>query len=131
MLLTPHSSLLTPHTSHLTPPPSLLTPPHVPQAMENAQLRRSFGLDDDATGVRVRGTVPLSAAAEMLQKDDLILRVQGHAIANDGSFAVGAQERLSFVHLIHLLYPGEQVELLLWRDRQTVRVSVPVAPIAR
>ena len=65
--------------------------------MDNEQLRRSFGLAAETTGVRVRGTVPLSAAAEALRKDDLILQVQGHTIANDGSFAVGAQERLFLV----------------------------------
>ena len=45
-------------------------------------------------GVLVRGLSPLAAAASMLRRDDVILSVGDQAIANDGSFAVGAQARL-------------------------------------
>lgn len=64
------------------------------QAMDNEQLRKFYRLPK-AAGVRVRGVVPLAAAANYLKTDDIILQVQGHPIANDGSFAVGAQVKLA------------------------------------
>ena len=66
-------------------------------------------------GVLIRGISPLAAAAGLLQRDDVILSLGGQPIANDGSFAVGAQERLSFQHIIHLKFPGETVRLQILR----------------
>ena len=86
-------------------------PPHPPsQALENEQLRAYYGLDDAVhTGVLVRGVAPLAAAASYLQRDDVLLALAHQPIANDGSFAVGAQERLSFQHLIHMRFPREPI----------------------
>lgn len=63
------------------------------QAMENEQLRRCYGMAEGQTGVLVRGLVPLADAMHFLQRGDVLLAAQGHTIANDGSFAVGAQAR--------------------------------------
>ncbi|KAL1524518.1 hypothetical protein AB1Y20_019411 [Prymnesium parvum] len=101
------------------------------QAMDNGQLRRFYRLPPARTGVLVRGVLPLAAAASLLQRHDVIMEVQGQIIANDGSFAVGAQERLSFVHLIHLLFPGDSVKLVIWRNDTALALSVPVQPLGR
>lgn len=101
------------------------------QTMDNQQLRRFHGLPETASGVLVRGVLPLAMAARLIKRGDVILRAQGYAIANDGSFAVGARERLSFVHLIHLLFPGDEIELTIWRDGSELSLSVPVQPVAR
>jgi S1-C subfamily serine protease len=102
------------------------------QALENEQLRRYYGLDDTKhSGVLVRGLSPLAAAASMLRRDDVILSVGDHAVANDGSFAVGAQERLSFQHLIHLRYPGELVPVQILRGGKILTLCVPVQPLHR
>ena len=50
------------------------------------------------------GVLPLSACAQqsLVFRGDVLLEIDGHKIADDGTFAVGQQERLSFQHLIHL-----------------------------
>mmetsp|Transcript_97269 Transcript_97269/g.275228 ORF Transcript_97269/g.275228 Transcript_97269/m.275228 type:complete len:221 (-) Transcript_97269:70-732(-) len=59
------------------------------------------------------------------------MAIDGHRVANDATFAVGQQERLSFQHLVQLKFPGERVELQLLRGGREVSVSVPVGPLRR
>ena len=102
------------------------------QALENEQLRRYYNLDDSIhSGVLIRGLSPLAAASGILKRDDVILALGGQRIANDGSFAVGAQERLSFQHIIHLKFPGETVKMEILRNNETLSLSVPVQPLRR
>ena len=79
----------------------------------------------------VRGVAPLAAASDYLQRDDVLLALEGNPIANDGSFAVGAQERLSFQHLIHVRFPRETVSLRVLRAGQALELAVPVQPLRR
>jgi len=81
--------------------------------------------------VLIRGVAPLAAAASALRRDDVLLALAGERIANDGSFAVAAQERLSFQHLIHTRFPGEPVSMLVLRDGVELELSVPVQPLPR
>ena len=105
------------------------------QALENEQLRGLAGLGsgDDAgrTGVLVRGLSPLSAAASVLRRGDVVLALDGHRIANDGTFSVAAQERLSFQHIIHRRFPGEEVQVRVLRDGEERELAVPVQPLRR
>lgn len=101
------------------------------QALENEQLRQYYGIDDSRSGVLVRGLSPLSAAAGVLERDDVLLALDGKPIANDGSFAVGAQERLSFQHIIHLKFPQETVRVRVLRRCEELELSVPVQPLRR
>jgi len=79
----------------------------------------------------VRGILPLSSAAGLVRSGDVILALDGRQLANDATFAVGRQERLSFQHLIHLKFPGDTCECLLLRDGAEVTVHVPVKPMRR
>lgn len=95
------------------------------QGLENDQLRESLNLGH-RTGVYVRGLLPLSPARDILQPGDVILELENQRISNDGTFYVGFQERLSFVYLIQLKFPGQKVHLKVWRDKMK-EVSVEVA----
>ena len=67
-------------------------------------------MPDDKSGVLVRGVVPVARAFEHLRRGDVLLALDGKEVANDGSFAVGQQERLMFQHLIHMKMAGEMWE---------------------
>ena len=101
------------------------------QALENEQLRAYYRVDSSRSGVLVRGLSPLSAARGLLQRDDVLLELDGKPIANDGTFAVGAQERLSFQHLIHLKFPGDEVDVRVLRGDREMALRVPVQPLRR
>lgn len=101
------------------------------QTLENQQLRDFVGIGHETTGVLVRGLTPLSTAARLLEQGDVIMVMDGQQIANDGTFLIGRQERLSFQHLIHLKFPGEQVNISVLRGGENVNVQVPVRPMGR
>jgi S1-C subfamily serine protease len=103
------------------------------QALENEELRRYCGLTDGGhhSGVLIRGLSPLSAAAGLLRRGDVLTRLDGHRIAYDGTFLVGPQERLSFQHIVHRRFSGEEVLVSVLRDGEELHVSVPVQPIRR
>lgn len=99
------------------------------QALENEQLRDFVGMAKGQTGVLVCGIGPLVPAASQLRRNDVILEMDGQIIANDGSFAVGPKERLSFLHLIHLKFPKESVVLKILRGGNEMTMVVSVAPV--
>jgi len=101
------------------------------QALENEQLREYYGVDGARSGVLVRGLSPLAAAASVLKRGDVILRLDSKEIANYGSIAVGAQERLSFQHIIHLKVPSDTVNVSVLREGEEVELMVPVQPLRR
>ena len=102
------------------------------QSLENQQLRDVHQLGA-RSGVLIRGVLPLSACAQqsLVFRGDVLLELDGQKLADDGTFAVGQQERLSFQHLIHLKFAGEPVKLRLLREGAEVVVDVPVYPQAR
>lgn len=55
------------------------------QPTENSQLREHFHMRPDMTGVLISKINPLSDAAKVLKKDDIILAFDGVPIANDGT----------------------------------------------
>jgi len=99
------------------------------QALENPQLHEQLGMGE-RSGVLIRGVLPLSECArrDLVQRDDILLAIDGQPIADDGTFAVGQQERLSFQHLIHLKFDGQTVRLRLLRGGDELTVDVPVHP---
>ena len=95
------------------------------QALENEQLRRLLGLEDDdstdhpvtagsgLSGVLVRGVAPLAAANGFLRRDDVIVEIAHQKIANDGSFAVAPQERLALALTLMLTTTSNTTRLLV------------------
>ncbi len=100
------------------------------QALDNAQLRDYKGLGE-RSGVMLRGIVPTAPASEVLERGDVLLELEGRSIANDGTIAVGQQERLSFQHPIHLKFPGELVKLKILRQDKELELEVPVRPLPK
>jgi len=59
----------------------------------------------------LRPYIKLSPSAGLLHKDDVLLAVDGRAVANDGTVSFRGWERVSFDHLISLKQPGEEALL--------------------
>jgi len=100
--------------------------------LENPHMRRYHGLADDQSGVLIHGLVPLGGAKGILEKNDVLLAVDGHSVANDGSFAVGqGQQRLSFEALIHQRFPGESIPVRVLRQGQILERQIPLSHVRR
>jgi len=101
------------------------------QALDNPQLRAYLDIGEGAGGVLLRGVSSTSPAAAVLRRGDVLLELDGHAIANDGSFAIGGQERLSFAHLVHLKFANQSTRAAVLRDGAWLELEVPVEPLPK
>jgi S1-C subfamily serine protease len=93
--------------------------------MDAPAARRRAGLQDGETGVRVDFVHPGSPAAAVLQAGDILMRLDGEVLANDGTFAWGEQ-RLQLPAIIDRFQVGQSAEALVLRGGQRVSVRVPL-----
>jgi len=97
--------------------------------LENPAARRAVGLETTASGVLVELVFPGSSADGHLQEGDILVEVNGHAIANDGSVAV-ADRRLALMVVVDHLQSGESVRLGIVREGQRLDIEFPIESFA-
>jgi predicted metalloprotease with PDZ domain len=95
--------------------------------LENPAAQRKAGMDEGETGVRVDLVFPDSSADGHLREGDVLLAIQGHRVANDGTVAID-ELRLDHGVLLDRAQAGETVELTLLREGQRLSVNVTMAP---
>jgi S1-C subfamily serine protease len=93
--------------------------------LENPAARRAAGMTEDESGVSVFFVFPGSSAEGHVRTGDVLLQVQGHDVANDGTVAVDGL-RFELGVLVDRLQLGEDLMLTVLRDGQRVKVVVPV-----
>jgi len=81
--------------------------------------RRERGLPEGRSGVVVDLVAPDSTADGVLQKGDVLLEVDGQAVANDGTIRTG-DARVTFEHAFDMKQAGQPLRLVVWRDRREV-----------
>lgn len=94
------------------------------QPTENAQMRRYLQLPPGTTGVLVNSLTPLTHAAEVLRKDDVVTAFDGVRVANDGSVSLRGRERVAFDYLVSLKRPGETAMLSVLREGKPQEIEV-------
>ena len=100
--------------------------------MDNPAARAQAGLAPNESGVRVDSIMSGASADGLLKPGDVLLEIEGHAIANDGTVLEG-ERRLDFGMLIDRHLIGERATLRVLRAGARETVSVPLAamPAAR
>lgn len=99
------------------------------QLMESDNIRKAMGMGSGKTGVLVNKVYPLTHAATVLQKDDVILEIGGTPVGNDGTIAlrdVDHGERISFRYALLDKFQGDSLELKILRNKQEMNVDVKV-----
>jgi S1-C subfamily serine protease len=89
------------------------------QALDNASLKRQVAGRDNVSGVLVTHILPGSPADGVLLPGDVLLAVDGHAIADDGTIAFRRRARTSFAYAIQQHQLGEMLTLRILRAGQT------------
>jgi len=95
------------------------------QLMESENIRASCSMKPDQTGILINKVYPLSHAAQVLQKDDVLLSIDGQQIGNDGTihFRDGG-ERISFRYALLNKFEGDLVNFSVLRDGLVKDVEV-------
>jgi S1-C subfamily serine protease len=82
------------------------------------------------SGVVVDRVAPGGTAEGVVQRGDVLLSVQGHAIADDGTIRLG-DARVTFEHAIDMLQVGDTVRFVVWRDGRELALEASARRIAR
>ncbi len=98
----------------------------VPQNMENPDMRRRYGMEEEQTGVLVAGMAHGASADGILEPGDVLLSVKGNLIADDGTVEFRPKERTSFSYYIQENQIGDTVELDILRGGDPLRVAIPL-----
>jgi hypothetical protein len=96
----------------------------VMQDLENPDLKRSVGMDDDQTGLLVINVLPGSPCRDLLAEGDVILSIEGRRIADDGTIEFRRKERTSAAYYLQEKQIGEQVTLEVLTSGTVRKVDV-------
>jgi S1-C subfamily serine protease len=91
--------------------------------MENPGLRSKYGLGEEQTGILIITVFPGSPASGKIFPEDVILSIEGHKIADDGTIANGPTGRIDLNHLIQMHQIGENLKMELLRNGKTKQVE--------
>jgi len=92
--------------------------------IENEALREYLGLQPEQGGSIVVDVAYGSSAWGKLQQDDVLLAIDGVAIAGDCSVPLARGSRIAFQYLVEKKQVGGVAELTIWRDKAKQAVSV-------
>jgi len=94
------------------------------QQMENPDIRASFHMPKEQTGILVNRIYPDSPAKGILSRGDIIFSIDGISVANDGTIEFRSGERTFFTYLLQLKQINDKVDLGVLRDGRKVNVTI-------
>ncbi|HMO51624.1 MAG TPA: serine protease [Kiritimatiellia bacterium] len=94
------------------------------QNLENPALKRRSGMDDDRTGLLINQVLPGAPAEGVLMSGDVLLSVDGHPVADDGTVEFRPRQRTSASYFIQRRHVGDDLAVEVWRDGRVVPLSV-------
>lgn len=107
------------------------------QSLENPALRRALGLGsksglrvqavDHGTSCSIAGPGD-DAAQTCLMVDDVLLAVEGHPIANNGTIRYRDRFRTTFDALLGERSIGDRLQLDVWRRNEQISVEIELRP---
>ena len=87
------------------------------QSMESNDLKEKYGLTKDETGVLVLKIMPDSPCLNLIFPLDILLSIDGHKIADDGTVEFRPDERTSANYYIQQHQVGEQIRFKILRNK--------------
>lgn len=93
------------------------------QKMENPGMKQKYGLTGDQSGILVYEVLYQSAAEGYIKKDDVILEIDGHTIADDGTVEFRPDERTSFLFYVDSHQLNEEVRFKVLRQGKILNVE--------
>ena len=99
----------------------------VMQGMESKALKNKYAMELDQTGMLIFKVVRDSPANGVLKEGDVLLAVEGHPVADDGTVAFRDRERTSVSYYIQAHQVGDPLSLDIWRDGRREAVTITLS----
>ncbi len=94
------------------------------QTMENPDMKRKYGLDETQTGILINRIFPGSPAEGKLRRGDVLLSIEGHSVADDGTIEFRPKELTSFAFYVDTHQIGEEISLEIFRDHEVTTIPI-------
>ena len=88
----------------------------ITQNMKNPYLKNKYNLQNDQTGVLINQVLPGSEDENKLQKNDIILAINGYNIRDDGNVEFQPGEWTNYNYVIEMQQIGEKINLDIMRS---------------
>jgi hypothetical protein len=95
--------------------------------LENPAMRKYLNRPNDGRGVVVTDVFSEGSSDGYLQKGDVLLSIDGHAIESDGSVRLEGKP-VQLEEIVERKFAGEEVRLEVWREGKAETVQVPLKP---
>lgn len=100
------------------------------QSLENSVLREGYyRLPTDESGILVTQICANTAAEGLLQQGDVITKINGERIENNGKIFKSGNVRFSFLHYIDMHQLGEILTLDIVRKGKSKRIDFPLSDV--
>ena len=96
------------------------------QELRNSALRKSLSIPSEETGALVTRVVPGTSADGYLHQGDVILEIDGHPLANDGTVLLRPGLRVSSSYLTSDRQLGDTVNMTIRRGGAKQSISFPL-----
>ena len=93
------------------------------QSLENESLKKMYRLKENQSGALVTSITPGSPAENKIFPGDVLLAVDGHPIADDGTVEFRPRERTSCNYYVQQHQVGEKVAFSILRHNQKLSVK--------
>ena len=93
------------------------------QKLENPALRNYYGLDGNVTGKLIDKVVYNSSLKGVLKEGDILTKVDGLTIEDDGTVAFRKHEYTDYHYSVDAYQMGEKVKLEIIRDKKKMEVE--------
>jgi S1-C subfamily serine protease len=94
------------------------------QEMENPDLKRKYGQPVEQTGMLVTRVLPGSPADGELQPGDVLLSLDGHPVADDGTVEFRPRQRTSLAYWVQERQVGESLPLEMLRAGKNMTLNL-------
>jgi len=92
----------------------------------NSAARHALGLPDNGQGIMVSGIYGGGSAEGILKQRDVILKIDGHPVASDGTVELDGSD-VQMEEIVERKFKGDKVDLDIIRDGQPMKVTVPLS----
>ena len=100
------------------------------QTMDNDSLRKMYGMQSNQSGCLVYRVIPGSPADGLVEPGDVVMQIDGHRVADDGTVEFRPKERTSLNYYVQAHQLGDEMELNILRQGRDklmkLKLNLPV-----
>ncbi len=97
----------------------------IPQPLEDGAARRCLRMNEGQTGTLIVDVAKI-IGPDLIRSGDVVLEVDGYAVANNGNIRIEGNRRRSMGYPFYMRQIGESVPVKVLRDGKELEFSIPI-----